>query len=80
MLCLLLSFAAWMVWLVVVAKPPAVGFAFSNEQLFWLAALPKLSGATLRVIGTVRLISLRPNTTIERNHFNGLKQRLSFLA
>ena len=48
--CLLLSFAVWMVWSVVVAKLPAVGFAFSNEQLFWLAALPGLSGATLRVV------------------------------
>ncbi|ACK50462.1 nitrite transporter [Methylocella silvestris BL2] len=47
--CLLLSFAVWMVWSVVVAKLPAVGFAFSNEELFWLAALPGLSGATLRI-------------------------------
>ncbi len=47
--CLLLSFAVWMVWSVVVAKLPAVGFAFSNDQLFWLAAMPGLSGATLRV-------------------------------
>jgi NNP family nitrate/nitrite transporter-like MFS transporter len=47
--CLLLSFAVWMVWSVVVAKLPSVGFAFSNEQLFWLASLPGLSGATLRI-------------------------------
>ncbi|MDR6871994.1 NNP family nitrate/nitrite transporter-like MFS transporter [Bosea sp. BE125] len=47
--CLLLSFAVWMVWSVVVAKLPSVGFAFTNEQLFWLAALPGLSGATLRI-------------------------------
>jgi NNP family nitrate/nitrite transporter-like MFS transporter len=47
--CLLLSFAVWMVWSVVVAKLPSVGFAFSNDQLFWLAALPGLSGATLRI-------------------------------
>ncbi|SFJ76750.1 MFS transporter, NNP family, nitrate/nitrite transporter [Bosea sp. OK403] len=47
--CLLLSFAVWMVWSVVVAKLPGVGFAFTNEQLFWLAALPGLSGATLRI-------------------------------
>ena len=47
--CLLLSFEVWMVWSVVVAKLPGVGFAFSNEQLFWLAALPGLSGATLRI-------------------------------
>lgn len=48
--CLLLSFAVWMVWSVVVSKLPVVGFAFSNEQLFWLAALPGLSGATLRIV------------------------------
>ena len=47
--CLLLSFAVWMVWSVVVAKLPSVGFAFTNDQLFWLAAMPGLSGATLRV-------------------------------
>lgn len=47
--CLLLSFAVWMVWSVVVANLPSVGFAFDTEQLFWLAALPGLSGATLRV-------------------------------
>ena len=47
--CLLLSFAVWMVWSVIVAKLPSVGFAFTNEQLFWLASLPGLSGATLRI-------------------------------
>jgi len=47
--CLLLSFSVWMVWSVVVAKLPSVGFSFSNDQLFWLAALPGLSGATLRI-------------------------------
>jgi NNP family nitrate/nitrite transporter-like MFS transporter len=47
--CLLLSFAVWMVWSVVVARLPAIGFDFSTDQLFWLAALPGLSGATLRI-------------------------------
>ncbi len=46
---LLLSFAVWMVWSVVVAKLPAVGFRFSNDQLFWLASVPGVSGATLRI-------------------------------
>ena len=46
---LLLSFAVWMVWSVVVAKLPAVGFKLDTDQLFWLAALPGLSGATLRI-------------------------------
>ena len=47
--CLLLSFAVWMVWSVVVARLPAIGFGFTTDQLFWLAALPGLSGATLRI-------------------------------
>ena len=38
-----------MVWSVVVAKLPSVGFKFTTDQLFWLAALPGLSGATLRI-------------------------------
>jgi NNP family nitrate/nitrite transporter-like MFS transporter len=46
---LLLSFAVWMVWSVVVVRLPSVGFPFDTNQLFWLAALPGLSGATLRI-------------------------------
>ncbi len=46
---LLLAFSVWLVWSVVVAKLPLLGFGFSTGQLFWLAALPGLSGATLRI-------------------------------
>jgi NNP family nitrate/nitrite transporter-like MFS transporter len=46
---LLLSFAVWMVWSVVVVRLPAIGFPYTTDQLFWLAALPGLSGATLRI-------------------------------
>ncbi len=46
---LLLAFSIWLVWSVVVAKLPLVGFAYSTNELFWLAALPGLSGATLRI-------------------------------
>ena len=46
---LLLAFVIWMVWSVVVAKLPAVGFKFTTDQLFWLASMPGLSGATLRI-------------------------------
>jgi NNP family nitrate/nitrite transporter-like MFS transporter len=48
-LALMLSFAVWMVWSMVVVNLPHVGFRFSTNQLFWLAALPALCGATLRI-------------------------------
>ncbi len=47
--CLLLAFSVWLVWSVVVAKLPSIGFKYTTDQLFWLAALPGLSGATLRI-------------------------------
>lgn len=28
---------------------PNIGFSYSTDQLFWLTALPGLSGATLRI-------------------------------
>ena len=46
---LLLAFSVWMVWSMVVAKLPSIGFDYTTDQLFWLAALPGLSGATLRI-------------------------------
>ena len=46
---LFLSFAVWMVWSVVVVNLPALGFTYTTDQLFWLAAIPGLSGATLRI-------------------------------
>jgi MFS transporter, NNP family, nitrate/nitrite transporter len=46
---LTLAFAVWMVWSVVVVNLPAAGFRYSTNQLFWLAALPALCGATLRI-------------------------------
>ncbi len=46
---LVLSFAVWMVWSVVVVELPHIGFRFSSNQLFWLAALPGLAGGTLRL-------------------------------
>lgn len=46
---LLLAFAVWMVWSTVIVRLNSIGFTFSTDQLFWLAALPGLSGATLRI-------------------------------
>ena len=47
---LVLSFAVWSLFGVLVVYLPRAGFAFSTSQLFWLAALPALSGATLRIV------------------------------
>lgn len=46
---LLLAFAIWQVWSVAVLNLPNIGFKYTEHQLFWLAAMPALSGATLRI-------------------------------
>jgi MFS transporter, NNP family, nitrate/nitrite transporter len=46
---LFLAFAVWQVWSVVAVTLPSLGFHYSTNQLFWLAAAPALSGATLRI-------------------------------
>ena len=46
---LLLAFAIWQVWSVAVVNLPNIGFKYTPNQLFWLAAVPALSGATLRI-------------------------------
>jgi len=47
---LLLSFAVWVVWSVVVVELPRAGFHFTTGELFWLAAAPGLSGAAFRLL------------------------------
>ncbi|MFT0548895.1 NarK family nitrate/nitrite MFS transporter [Allopusillimonas ginsengisoli] len=46
---LMLAFSIWMLWSVVVVNLDRAGFRFTENQLFWLTALPALSGATLRI-------------------------------
>lgn len=46
---LFLAFAIWQLWSVVAVNLNTLGFRFSTNQLFWLAAAPALSGATLRI-------------------------------
>ena len=46
---LFLAFAIWQVWSVVAVSLPGLGFKYSTNPLFWLAAAPALSGATLRI-------------------------------
>jgi len=47
--CLMLAFSVWMLWSVVVVNLDKAGFQLSKNQMFWLTALPALSGATLRI-------------------------------
>ena len=46
---LMLAFVVWSLWSVVVVNLDKGGFRFAKDQLFWLTALPALSGATLRI-------------------------------
>ncbi|MFC4297180.1 NarK family nitrate/nitrite MFS transporter [Castellaniella hirudinis] len=46
---LFLAFAVWQMWSVVAVNLPNLGFKYTENELFWLAALPALSGATLRI-------------------------------
>lgn len=47
---LLLAFAVWVVWSVIVVQLPHIGYKFTTNQLFWLAALPGISGAVFRAL------------------------------
>lgn len=44
-----LAFSVWQVWSATTVKLNQIGFNFSDNQLFWLAAVPGLTGATLRI-------------------------------
>ena len=46
---LLLAFAVWQVLSVTLTYLPNIGFKYSKEELFTLAGLPALSGATMRI-------------------------------
>jgi NNP family nitrate/nitrite transporter-like MFS transporter len=49
---LIASFATWFVFSAVAVRLPGIGFKFTTYQLFWLTAMPGLSGGTLRLIHT----------------------------
>jgi NNP family nitrate/nitrite transporter-like MFS transporter len=49
---LIASFATWFVFSAVAVRLPAIGFKFTTYQLFWLTAMPGLSGGTLRLVHT----------------------------
>lgn len=47
--CLLSAFAVWMFWSVITVQMQNLGFGFSKDQLYTLAAVAGLVGATLRI-------------------------------
>ena len=49
---LVLGFVAWTLWATIAAKLKFIGFNFSDDQIFTLAALPGLVGATGRLFYT----------------------------
>lgn len=63
---LTLSFATWFMMSAIVVRLPGIGFTFTTNQLFWLAAMPGLAGGTLRIghtfllpiYGTRKIISV----------------------
>ncbi|MHA6512541.1 MFS transporter [Tessaracoccus sp. Z1128] len=63
---LTLAFVAWFLPSAIVPKLNALGFTFTKEQLYWMAAMPGLSGGLLRLvwmvlppkIGTRKMVTL----------------------
>ena len=49
---LLCGFAVWLYWGIITVQMINLGFAFENSQLFTLAAIAGLAGATLRIPST----------------------------
>ncbi|PLR78074.1 nitrate/nitrite transporter [Bacillus sp. V3-13] len=49
---LFLAFVVWQIWSAVAVKLNEIGFNFTSSELFTLAALPGLVGATLRIFFT----------------------------
>ncbi|MER5638889.1 NarK family nitrate/nitrite MFS transporter [Kitasatospora sp. NPDC002227] len=49
---LLVAFVVWQVWSVTATNLKDVGFQLSTSQLFWLTAIPGLTGGTARILYT----------------------------
>lgn len=66
---LISSFATWFLMSAVSVRLPAIGFKFDTMQLFWLAAMPGLSGGTLRFIHTFLIPIYGTRTTLAISAF-----------
>jgi NNP family nitrate/nitrite transporter-like MFS transporter len=47
---LTMAFMAWFLVSALVVRLPQIGFKFTPNQLFWLAAMPGLAGGSLRLV------------------------------
>jgi NNP family nitrate/nitrite transporter-like MFS transporter len=47
--CLLLAFAIWLYWSIIIVQMQNLGFSFTSTQLYTLPAIAGLAGATLRI-------------------------------
>ena len=47
--CLLLGFAVWLFWSIIIVQMETMGFRFSTSELYTLPAIAGLAGATLRI-------------------------------
>jgi NNP family nitrate/nitrite transporter-like MFS transporter len=64
--CLTLAFAAWFLPSAIIPKLNALGYTFSNGQLYWMAAMPGLAAGLFRlvwmtlppILGTRKMVTL----------------------
>ncbi|MFD3513478.1 MFS transporter [Streptomyces sp. NPDC058657] len=49
---LLVAFVVWQVWSITATNLTDVGFGLSQSQLFWLTAIPGITGGTARILYT----------------------------
>jgi NNP family nitrate/nitrite transporter-like MFS transporter len=63
---LTLSFSTWFMWSAIIVRLPELGFPLTVTQRFWLAAIPGLVGATLRIPYSfvVQMFGTRPVVTL----------------
>ncbi|MBK7100563.1 MAG: NarK/NasA family nitrate transporter [Flavobacteriales bacterium] len=54
-LALIISFATWFMVSAIAVKLPGIGFSFTQNQLFWLTAMPGLAAGLLRIVHTFLL-------------------------
>ena len=52
---LIFSFSTWFIMSALVVKLNGIGFKFTQDQLFWMAAMPGLAGGLFRIVHTFLL-------------------------